>query len=80
MLLSAIVLAVSILVVVLILSCLSMMKDGNEAQEELNDQIEQFYRVAFSVKHGDGGESARTVYRRAQPFRKILLEVADDTR
>jgi hypothetical protein len=79
MLLSAIVLAVGILVVVLILSCLSMMKDGNEAQEELNERIEQFYRVAFSVKHA-GGESARMVYRRAQPFRKILLEVADDMR
>jgi hypothetical protein len=79
MLLSAIVLAVGIVVVMLILSCVAMMKDCNEAQEELHEQIEQFYRVALSVRH-TGDECAEIAYRKAQPFRQILLHVADDAR
>jgi hypothetical protein len=76
MLLSAIVLAVGLVVLVLTLSCLALARDWNEAQQELNERIEQFYRVALSVKDA-GGENARMVYRRAQPI-KHVLRAADD--
>jgi hypothetical protein len=79
MLLSAIVLAVSILIIMLIVSCIALVKDCNDAQEDLHQTIEQFYRVALSVKDADG-ESARMAYRRAQPFRQILLQASDDAR
>ena len=77
MLLLAVVLAVGLLVLMLTLSCLAMARDWNDAQHELNERIEQFYRVAQSVKDA-GGESARKVYRRAQPLRHVLQEAADD--
>lgn len=76
MLLSAIVLAVGLVVLVLTLSCLALARDWNEAQQELNERIEQFYRVALSVKDA-GDENARMVYRRAQPI-KHVLQAADD--
>jgi hypothetical protein len=76
MLLSAIVLAVGLVVLVLILSCLALARDWNEAQQELNERIEQFYRVALSVKEA-GGENARMVYRRAQPIKQVL-QAADE--
>jgi hypothetical protein len=76
MLLSAIVLAVGLVVLVLTLSCLALARDWNEAQQELNERIEQFYRVALSVKTA-GGENARMVYRRAQPIKQVL-QAADE--
>jgi hypothetical protein len=76
MLLSAIVLAVGLVILVLTLSCLALARDWNEAQQELNERIEQFYRVALSVKEA-GGENARMVHRRAQPIKQVL-QAADE--
>ena len=72
----AVILAVGIIVAILVVSCLAMARDRREAEEELHERIEQFYRVALSLKE-TGGESARMVYRRAQPLRQLLKE-ADD--
>jgi hypothetical protein len=77
MLLLAVVLAVSLIVVLLAVSCLAMARDWKEAHEELNQRIEQFYHVALSIKEADG-ERARAVHRRAQPLRHLLQEAADD--
>jgi hypothetical protein len=70
-------LAVGLVMVILVLSCKAMVRDCNDAQEELKAGIAQFYRVALSVR-GTGGDAAHIVHRRAQPFRYMLEEAEDD--
>jgi hypothetical protein len=56
--------------------CWAMARDVHEAEEELKERIEQFYRIALSVKKS-GDDRAHMMHRRSQPFRRILQEVAD---
>jgi hypothetical protein len=77
LLLSAVTLAGSIVVVVLASYCCSMFRDVRDAQDELRQQIEQFYHAALSAKGLDHDETVRDLYRHGQPFRRILEAIAD---
>ena len=68
--------ATTIVVVMLIMTCIAMFKDVSEARDDLYDRIEQVRRVVTSVSQEDG-EEALAVYRKAQPFRRILEGAAD---
>jgi hypothetical protein len=69
----AILAVVSLLLVHLVLACLAAARDGDEAHEELNERIRQLHRVASVRRTGAAG--VQQVYRRAQPFRRILEDV-----
>jgi hypothetical protein len=77
LLLSAVTLAGSIVVVVLVSHCCSMFRDVRDAQDELRHQIQQFYHAALSAKGLEHDETIRGLHRRGQPFRRILEEIAD---
>jgi hypothetical protein len=77
LLLSAVTLAGSIVVVVLVSYCCSMFRDVRDAQDELRQQIQQFYHAALSAKGLEPDETIRGLHRRGRPFRRILEEIAD---
>jgi len=77
LLLSAVTLAGSIVVIVLASYCCSMFRDVRDAQEELRQQIQQFYHVALSAKGLEHDETVRGLYRHGQPFRRILEGITD---
>ena len=77
LLLSAVALVGSIAVVVLVSYCCSMFRDVRDAQEELRNQILQFYHAALSAKGLEHDETVRGLHRRGQPFRRILEGIAD---
>jgi hypothetical protein len=68
----------SVFIAVLASYCYSMLKDVNEAQEELHQRVLQFYRVALDAKGiEDNIETVNEVYHRGRPYRRILQEIAD---
>ena len=68
----------SVFIAVLVSYCYSMLKDINEAQEELHQRVIQFYRVALDAKGiEDNIETVNEVYHRGRPYRRILQEIAD---
>jgi hypothetical protein len=77
LLVSAIALAASILIGVLILYCCSMVRDVNEAQEEFRHRLEQFYQVATMPKGVEHNAIVQTLHHQALPFRRILQHIAD---
>jgi hypothetical protein len=77
LLMSAVALAGSIVVAVLIMYCCSMFRDVRDAQEDLRQHIQQFYHAALSAKGLEHGEAVQGLHRHGQPFRRILQEIAD---
>jgi hypothetical protein len=77
LLLSAVALAGSIAVVVLVLQCCSMVRDISEAEDELRDRIQLFFRVAMSTKDAANAEIAHALHHQAKPLRRVLQEIAD---
>jgi hypothetical protein len=68
----------SVFIAVLVSYCYSMLKDINEAEEELRQRVIQFYRVALDAKGiEDNIETVNEVYHRGRPYRRILQEIAD---
>jgi hypothetical protein len=68
----------SIFIAVLVSYCYSMLKDINEAQEELHQRVIQFYKVALDAKGiEDNIETVNEVYHRGRPYRRLLQEIAD---
>jgi len=68
----------SVFIAVLVSYCYSMLKDINEAQEELHQRVIQFYRVALDAKGiEDNIETVNEVYHRGRPYKRILQEIAD---
>ena len=77
LLVSAVALAGSIVVVVLVSHCCSMVRDVSEAEEELRNPIQQLYRVAMSSRNAADAKIAHALHHQAKPFRRILQEIAD---
>ena len=77
LLLSAVTLAGSIVIVVLASYCCWMFRDVRDAQDELRQQIQQFYHAALSAKGLEHDKTVRDLYRHGQPFRRILEQIAD---
>jgi hypothetical protein len=68
----------SVFIAVLVSYCYSMLKDINEAEEELRQRVIQFYRVALDAKGiEDNIETVNEVYHRGRSYRRILQEIAD---
>jgi hypothetical protein len=68
----------SVFIAVLVSYCYSMLKDINEAQEELHQRVIQFYKVALDAKGiEDNIETVNEVYHRGRPYRRLLQEIAD---
>src|SRR5215472_16329131 len=53
--------ATTIVVVMLIMTCIAMFKDVSEARDDLYDRIEQVRRVATSVSQEDGEVSLQNI-------------------